>query len=283
LLSICIFANDTSQQKRIFVQKLANKTLILMKKYKIISVDKTPSTNTYLQQLAQQKNLDSYTCVRAIEQTQGKGQGEHKWISGVGENLTFSIFLKLNNLHSEKLFIINKCVALTVIDLLKKHMPLCHISIKWPNDIIVNNGKIAGILIENLFFNNTISSIIGIGININETTFPHFHIQAVSLKCLTQKHYDLEKLLQTFMSSFVKKTTQLTQQNIKKIENEYDNHLLFYKEYKSFFINEQRIVGQIIGVDSMGKLIFQHKTNSKIETFEHGEIVYCLQCGSITF
>ena len=116
-------------------------------------------------------SLDNLSVVAVRCQTKGRGQRTNTWLSNPGENLTFSIALKnLDILPSEQIAI-SQITALSVVDFLNLYG--IDAKIKLPNDIYVGNKKICGILIENSIRGSQISySIIGIGINVNQTEFP---------------------------------------------------------------------------------------------------------------
>ena len=115
--------------------------------------------------------LDNLSVVAVRCQTSGRGQGTNSWESAPGENLTFSIVLKDLNILPKEQIVISQITALSVVELLEKHG--IEAKIKLPNDIYVGSKKICGILIENTLCSNKIRwSIIGIGINVNQTVFP---------------------------------------------------------------------------------------------------------------
>ena len=116
-------------------------------------------------------SLDNLSVVAVRCQTKGRGQRTNTWETAPGQNLTFSIVLKdLQILPSEQIAI-SQITALSVVDFLASHG--IEAKIKLPNDIYVDAKKICGILIENSICSNKMKwSIIGIGINVNQTTFP---------------------------------------------------------------------------------------------------------------
>ena len=115
-------------------------------------------------------DIDNLSVLSALEQTDGRGQRGNTWTSNAGENLMFSIVLKSPVLMAEDNFALNEIAALSVADFLSTYG--IKAEIKWPNDIYVGEKKICGILIENSFRGKTISSsIIGIGLNINQRNF----------------------------------------------------------------------------------------------------------------
>lgn len=116
-------------------------------------------------------SLDNLSVIAVRCQTKGRGQRTNIWETAPGKNLTFTIVLKnLAILPSEQIAI-SQITALSVVDFLAMHGITA--KIKLPNDIYVGGKKICGILIENSICSNKIVwSIVGVGININQTTFP---------------------------------------------------------------------------------------------------------------
>ena len=140
-------------------------------KHDIIWLDTVESTNEYVKMHI--PTLDNLSVVAAAAQTAGKGQGDHKWLSEPGMNLTFSILLKeeqLKSIHPNAQFTISAITATSLVETLAKYG--IEAKIKWPNDIYVGDRKICGTLIENSIRSNRFTwSIIGIGLNVNQQFF----------------------------------------------------------------------------------------------------------------
>ena len=147
----------------------------MTKKHDIIWLDTTDSTNEEARRNI--LSLDNLSVVSAYSQTAGRGQRGNSWSSVPGENLTFSVVMKYGHesglvspLRACDQFAVSEAAALAVVDLLASHD--IEAKIKWPNDIYVSDRKICGILIENSVCDGSMaSSIIGIGLNVNQTTF----------------------------------------------------------------------------------------------------------------
>jgi len=140
----------------------------MTKKHDIIWFERIDSTNEEARRHI--SDIDNLSVLSASEQTAGRGQRGNTWTSRPGENLTFSIVLKSPVLMAEDHFALNEIAALSVTDFLSIYG--IKAEIKWPNDIYVDGRKICGILIENSFRGKSIStSIIGIGLNINQRNF----------------------------------------------------------------------------------------------------------------
>jgi BirA family transcriptional regulator, biotin operon repressor / biotin---[acetyl-CoA-carboxylase] ligase len=167
----------------------------------IIHLDSVDSTSNYVANLLRKGELDHGTVILADEQFAGKGQRNANWSVKPGENLTFSLFIDNVNLSVENQFYLTQVVSLSLIDLLTLFG--MQVEIKWPNDIFCKGKKIAGVLIENQLAGNTIkSSIIGVGLNINQEQFEGFSATSTLLE--TGQHRKPIDVLYGFIDAFGK-------------------------------------------------------------------------------
>lgn len=162
-----------------------------MSGFKIINFDSIDSTSTYLKRsYLEHENL---TLVYALSQTNGHGRYKREWVSPKGKSLLFSLLIKdkkiIKNFSSLSLM-----AAVSIFNFLKQFVD--NVSIKWPNDVYVNDKKIAGILLESISYTDSIDALVlGIGININIKEFPlELMHKATSLALETNKQYDLSTL-----------------------------------------------------------------------------------------
>lgn len=151
--------------------------------------DRLPSTNTFLKErLELEPELLSGTVAAAREQTQGRGRRERQWLSGTGENLTFSLLLR-GSFEPRTLPAAAMAAAIAVAELLQsKNIPTV---LKWPNDVLVNGKKICGILSEGV----PGGVIIGIGLNVNMQSADHIDQPATSMLMESGKRRSLDELL----------------------------------------------------------------------------------------
>ncbi len=146
------------------------------------------STNTLMRQRAA-AGAPHASALIAVEQTAGRGQRGNSWESEPGANATFSLLLRPDAIAARHQFVISQAAALAVVDTLQQ----CDITaqVKWPNDIYVNDRKIAGILIENSLSGDSIcTSVIGIGLNVNQRVFHSDAPNPVSMIQLTGQSHD---------------------------------------------------------------------------------------------
>ena len=220
----------------------------------IIKLNATNSTNTYLKNLLKEKQVKDLSCIWALSQTQGRGQQGAKWISEPGKNLTFSVLKKFENLPSEYHFLLNMEVSLAIFRALKK-LYIPDLAVKWANDILSSKKKICGILIENTLHKEQISSsIIGIGLNVNQVFFNDLP-NVSSLQKIMGHPFDLEEVLLLICQELEVSLKSLSPTRFETMLDEYHTHL-FRKDKPSTFEypNGERFMGYIRGVSHNGQL-----------------------------
>ena len=216
------------------------------------------STNQYLQNLLNEGIDIADNIVVTNFQTSGKGQGKNVWESEDGKNLLFSIALDMSFLKAENQFILTQIVSVTMINVLKKYLPEESLFIKWPNDIYFNDKKIAGILIKNEIRGMMMgTSIIGIGLNVNQTSFDDNLPNPISMKMITGKDFDLDELLSAISYQLSAISYQFSTFN-------YTNKLYRYKQWASY--EHEGVVKEmmIIGYDQFGRLILKEKNDREV-------------------
>lgn len=241
----------------------------------IIKLDATESTNVYLKELLQLKDLEDYTTVLAKKQLKGRGQMGTSWQSEKGKNLTFSILKKFEGLAIENQFNLNIAISLAVHSVLTE-LTIPQITVKWPNDIMSGSAKICGILIENVLKGQFIqNSIIGIGLNVNQTSFEKLD-KVSSLKLLTGRFFDLDELLHRLLGKLKLHLAKIDQKTVTQMLPAYEK-LLFRKDKPSTFKDEmgQTFMGFIREVSSSGKL--------KVELEDHIHKEYDLKEVSLLY
>ena len=172
----------------------------MSKKTDIIWLEEVKSTNEYTRRHIDK--LDNLSVVSAINQTSGKGQGDHIWHSEPGMNLTCSILVRNPSIIPSDQRTISDDVAQSVIKLLTQHG--IDAWMKPPNDIWVGDKKICGLLIEHSIRGSRILwSIIGIGLNVNQTSFPDDLPNPTSM-ALEKEGADIKELISEFMEIFTR-------------------------------------------------------------------------------
>ena len=241
---------------------------------KRVNVDQLPSTNLYVSKLLRESREIGPVMVIADYQNAGKGQGDHQWHSLPGENLLMSLLLFPAFLSASKQFHLSRVASLALIDTLRG----MHLSpqIKWPNDILVNRRKLAGILIENGISGKGLShTIIGIGLNLNQTEFPSFPLEATSVALECGVTCDRQQVAEHLLESLMSRYSQLENGGGKDLENDYLKHL-FLLNHPGIFVSEgKQFTGTIRGLSDHGELIVEREGLSRTYGFQ--DIQYCVE------
>lgn len=221
-------------------------------KLNILSFKTIPSTNLYLKE--NYESLHNHTVCIAENQTQGRGRLGRAWQDSKGSAL-FSILIK--DYVSDATFIPLVC-GYAIIEVLKKHIN--NLEVKWPNDIICNSKKLAGILVESVVTNKIEAIIIGIGININNSSFSEeIKDIATSMVNETNTEYDINLIINDITKLIITTLSNLNRATI----IEYLNNVLWIKDKVVIFTYK--------GISSTGKVIKINEDGSLKITTETGE------------
>ena len=235
---------------------------------KLIKLNAIDSTNEYIK-----KNRDFLSekelCVITFNQTEGKGQRGNTWVSEPGSNLCISLYFSDLNISFKDQFNLNMLVSLKIIDILNS-LFLKNLKIKWPNDILAENKKISGILIETFSKNNIIKDvIIGIGINVNQGDFNDL-INATSMSLIMNKKYDLNILYKLFLEKFKGFSGEVKNINSFETKLNYLKNLYGLNSLKKFEVNNLIFDAKISDVNKKGELVLD--IDGVIKEFNNQEI-----------
>ncbi|MDE5707962.1 MAG: biotin--[acetyl-CoA-carboxylase] ligase [Alistipes sp.] len=213
--------------------------------------------------------------VWAERQTAGRGQRGHVWYSPEGENLTFSLVLEPRFLPVGEQFLLSEAVALALTDMFET----CGIPtrIKWTNDIYAGDRKIVGMLIEHNFSGPTLArSIVGIGINVNQTAFDPALPNPVSMAQLAGRTFDREKVLATFLECCNRRYGQLERGEWESLQASYREKMYRLGQRHVFRIpGRGEIEATIEGVRPTGELQVRHADGTPAE-YLFGEIEFVI-------
>ena len=254
----------------------------MAKKHDIIWLDSIDSTNEEARRRI--STLDNLSVLSAMQQTAGRGQRGNTWSAKPGENLTFSIVLKYGSgtipeIRALNQSVISEITALSVVDFLEANG--IEARIKWPNDIYVDDKKICGILIEHSVRDGLLaSSIIGIGLNINQRNFDVNIPNPTSMALCLDRSLPLSKVLDDFMGTFsgyweryLNITGSLTQ--IRKL---YLSQL-WRKDVPARYIDHSdghEFKGIIRGLSDIGHLMVEDTEKGELKEFAFKEIGYII-------
>ncbi len=221
---------------------------------RIIKLNAIDSTNSFLRQLSAKEQLEDFTVVVAGQQTNGRGQMGTKWVSQESKNLMVSVFKDVSFLKIKKSYYISIAVSLSIFKALEL-LQIKKLKVKWPNDILSDNKKLVGILIENVIKQNQLqNSIIGFGVNVNQTVFDDVP-NATSLRLHTGNVFELDEVLNLILVQLVYYFNLLKSDKLSLLKEEYEKHL-FRKNKPSTFKNAElgMFSGIINGISESGNL-----------------------------
>lgn len=232
-----------------------------------IYCDEVDSTNTVL--LTNKDFNRDGTVLLAEYQSKGRGRKNRTWVSNAGQNLTFSILLK-GDFKEKKVNLINLGSSLSVAQSLE-NLYQFDVELKWPNDVLVNKKKIAGILLESTSKGNKINKlVIGIGINVNQPNFPgKYDIQPTSVRKEFKSIVSREKLLSEVLNNF-ESILQLVKEDPNKILNDWRNRCKMIGEKVKVVFDDKIKVGIFDDIDENGFLIL--KVGDTIEKIHYGDV-----------
>ncbi len=228
------------------------------------------STNLEAQKLLSEANkpLEGTTIV-ADMQTAGKGQRGNTWSSPSGKNLLSSYILYPKHLLPRQQFVLNIISSLAVIDLLQD-MNIKQAKIKWPNDVYIGTKKVAGILTQSHIASQSIlSSIIGIGLNVNQKTFDTTLPNPTSIRLEMKQDFALDSTLERLCFFLEKRYLQSKSTNgVATLRKLYTKLLFRLEEEAIFLIDGKHQTGIIQGIDPNGKLILKMEKHTRVFDFQ---------------
>lgn len=241
----------------------------------LLFLPEVESTNTYAMGLLRNVNAVEGTVVHTDHQSRGKGQRGSVWNSAIASNITASIILKPLFLGDGESFFLSKISALALYDVLTDVLNSSQydIKIKWPNDILVNSKKIAGILIENNYHQQVIQhSVIGIGLNVNQAEFYELSDIATSLKLLTGQQHNREEILEKLCRYLEKWYLMLKAGNKARIRESYLSKLKGMNIVMPFRTpDDKQFYAKIVDVDRGGRLCLEMADKS-VQRFDIKEL-----------
>lgn len=167
---------------------------------RVFTFEKIDSTNNCAKALANVGKEEGIVVI-AEEQTAGKGRLGRSWEANRGENLTFSILLR-PKVSPEAINLLPLSVGVAIAEAIERVTRL-KVECKWPNDLLLNGKKVAGILMESSMRENTIDFVVvGVGLNVNQTQFPpNLQTRATSLKLESKQEIDRARLFKEILAS----------------------------------------------------------------------------------
>ena len=254
--------NKNPLDKEKILSKLSNefRSKVVLEVFDTIS-----STNDYLLRKEKNKNKDIKICI-AEEQTKGRGRRGKSWISPKFKNIYFSLnsYLKKEDLSG-----LSIAVALSVSKVLTKINVMS--LIKWPNDLLVGNKKICGILIETAKVGELTKVVIGIGINVNMEYSELIDQEWTSIKLEKKQSVDRNSIITEMINQLCITLNEFEQEEFDYFINKFTSlDLLKDKQFTLKDKPNETFIGK--GIDNKGLLIAQNLKDQRIVKFSSGEV-----------
>lgn len=228
-----------------------------------IKLSRVDSTNNYATEYLTHNDWKEGTVIIADEQFGGRGQINNSWESEAKRNILMSIILSPEFLPIQYQFLLSKVVVIGISEVLSLYAD--YVKVKWPNDIYVGDKKIAGILIENSIMGSRInSSVVGIGLNVNQKEFVSDAPNPVSLIQLLGKQVDCDCLLVMLLNAIDKWYNFLRNGELEKINVNYLKHLYRFGNVELYEDVLGEFYGTIVGVNEIGQLQIEKATGELI-------------------
>lgn len=238
--------------------------------YEVLYFEELESTNSYLKQADADQIYHGTVCL-TDHQTKGRGQYERNWVSSPGKNLTFTIAFMPS--RAERLHVLTLACARAAVELIENRSD-DQAFIKWPNDIVMNGKKVAGILTETVFSGNNLDRVlVGIGFNVNQKKFgKSLKESATSLRLETGSDFDREQLLADYMG-LIEYYYRQWHRNETELLKSINQKIIGYGEWIALSVNGDDYSDKykLLGVNERGELAVINK-ESEVETFSYEQI-----------
>lgn len=239
-----------------------------MERYINIKIKKTTSTNTLAKELEIVNCSNIPFVISTDSQTGGRGQRGNSWESEQGKNLTFSLVVYPCWMSSARQFELSMLISIGIVNALRNYVPdKDMLKVKWPNDIYYGDKKLGGILIENSLGEKCIEkSVVGIGINVNQTVFISDAPNPVSLADITGKECNKEELLEKVVNNILDMFEQYEENTEVDELSALYNNMLWRKDrqvYKWIDAEKHDFEGSIDYVDIDGRIFIVEKNGTK--------------------
>ena len=235
-------------------------------RFLLIELDETVSTNTYLADYHPPRAVEM-TLVTSEFQTAGRGQRGNSWEASRGKNLLFSLLIYPSQVSASEMFVLSEAFALSVRDAVKACLPdgkALNVSVKWPNDIYVDDKKIAGILIENtLQGSHTDRCVIGCGLNVNQDTFYSDAPNPISLFQLTGQTHERRPILEDIVGAFMRRYEAIKNRQYQTIYDEYMDALYTRDGIHLYKDSAGSFEAEVAGVEPDGHLVLRDMQGKK--------------------
>lgn len=239
--------------------------------FEVLEYEELTSTNTVAAAM-DVADLKDKMVVLTWKQTAGRGQATNRWESAPNKNISMTLVFRPKQLYAGDQFAISMVVALGCLDFVSRYVKR-KVWVKWPNDIYVEDHKIAGILIEHRIVGSYIQySLCGIGLNVNQEQFLSDAPNPISLFQLIHRELPLKQVLEELLECLEQRYTQL--EDVDRLRGEFCANL-YRSEGLYEWEDEQGIFrASIVGLDEYGQLVLEDVAGKK-RVYAFKEVRYC--------
>lgn len=232
-----------------------------------------PSTNAYALAHPPEK-ADHWYLYAAEQQTAGRGRLGRVWQSPAFENIYLSLSWRvvLDSLQRQRLSALSLVIGLSVIDVLRVHVPQVHWQLKWPNDVWGNGRKVAGILLESQSMGTCIHLVVGLGLNVYSKVWPALDPQPTSLALLTQGVFDRSLLVADIVSRWSYDIDQFLSEGLVPFQSRWANVDALLGKSITLTTAQGQVEGVACGIDAQGALQLRHAIGGQILSHSVGEV-----------
>lgn len=240
-----------------------------------IYLEETDSTNSYLARLiAAEPGTPAYTVIRTSYQYAGRGQRGNRWEAQRGKNLLFSILLRPQNIKASDGFAIQQIVSLSILKTLSQYT--AGFSIKWPNDIYWKDKKICGFITENTITGENIdTSVVGIGINLNQRAFISTAPNPVSLWQIINRESSAQEIMEQITAEIIAGIEKYDAESSTAVNREYMNSMYRASGLYPYISNGREFRAMICSVTPQGELILCEEDGT-ISSYRFKEVKYII-------
>lgn len=227
-----------------------------------VHMGEVTSTNTIAHELLKDRPPEGML-VTADKQSHGRGQAGSTWHATDGQNLLMSIIL-YPKLVATEAYALGQMTALALWECVHHLLPDSDLHIKWPNDILLDGQKLAGILIENQLQGRALSAtVIGIGLNINQGIFPPNSGKPTSLFLHTGQTWDLDEVRELVLDYLEKNYLRLRKHGAKSFRRDFEARMFGFRNTVRLSFENNTHECLILGTDEQGQLLVETPTNTQ--------------------
>lgn len=240
--------------------------------YKILNYKEIDSTQDEAKKLINSNNIDFDTVITSSYQTKGRGKGERKWFSANG-NIYMTLIIR-NNYNINQIYFFPLVISTSIIEVLKQYIKnKFEIYYKWPNDIMIENFKIGGILTEKISKYNKNFLLIGIGINIKSNPNIQLPIKAGNINDFSDKNNNIQIIIEKILQKIYKNKSKFELYGTEFFLNFILKNAYKINEEIKIIHNNSEITGIFKNIDECGNLIIKSQTKNSYHLISMGDII----------